>query len=93
MTDRSKGIKFSESVRMKGTRKKKKEKGVGRMILSDAHEETNKFTSATGETFTQTRRMDKEMQFYLANNKGQFSHHNIIIISHLHRTRCCVHSP
>jgi hypothetical protein len=31
-----------------------------RAILSDEHEQTAKFSSATGETFTQTKKLEKE---------------------------------
>ena len=51
-------------------RSKKKEKEFKRPILTDAHEHTNKFSSATGETFTATKRSEKEQNFYLQNNKG-----------------------
>ena len=54
----------------KTVKKMSKEQSFRRPILSDAHEHTNKFSSATGETFTKTKRMDQESNFYLANNKG-----------------------
>jgi len=38
--------------------------------LSDEHEQTQKFSSATGETFTQTKKLEKEQGFFLSNNKG-----------------------
>jgi len=41
-----------------------------RAILTADHEETNKFSSATGESHTQTKRLEKESGYYLANNKG-----------------------
>lgn len=40
-----------------------------RPILSDEHEK-NKFSSAVGETFTKTKQLEKDMSFFLANNKG-----------------------
>lgn len=40
-----------------------------RPILSDEHEK-NKFSSAVGETFTKTKQLEKDMGFFLANNKG-----------------------
>lgn len=46
------------------------EKKLNRAILSDEHEQTQKFSSATGETFTQTKKLDKEQAFFLSNNKG-----------------------
>jgi len=49
---------------------KSKEKEFRRPILTDAHENLNKFSSATGETVTSTKRLEKEQQFYLQNNKG-----------------------
>lgn len=41
-----------------------------RPILSDEHEQTQKFSSAVGETFTKTKQLEKEQGFYLSNNKG-----------------------
>jgi hypothetical protein len=41
-----------------------------RPILSDEHEQTQKFSSAVGETFTKTKQLEKDMNFYLSNNKG-----------------------
>ena len=41
-----------------------------RPILSDEHEQTQKFSSAVGETFTKTKQLEKDMSFYLSNNKG-----------------------
>lgn len=39
-------------------------------ILSDEHEQTQKFSSAVGETFTKTKQLEKDMNFFLSNNKG-----------------------
>merc|ERR1711881_711542 len=39
-------------------------------ILSDEHEQTQKFTSVTGNTFTQTKALEKDQAFFLQNNKG-----------------------
>lgn len=41
-----------------------------RAILSDEHEQTQKFSSAVGETFTKTKQLEKDQGFYLSNNKG-----------------------
>lgn len=41
-----------------------------RPILSDEHEATQKFSSAVGETFTKTKQLEKDMSFFLSNNKG-----------------------
>lgn len=38
----------------------KPEKKWNRPILSDEHEQTQKFSSATGENFTQTKKFEKE---------------------------------
>ena len=46
------------------------DKRLNRPILSDAHEQTNKFSSATGGTFTATKRLEQEQAFFLSNNKG-----------------------
>jgi hypothetical protein len=50
--------------------KKGQEKKLARPILSDEHEQTNKFSSATGGTFTATKRLEQEQAFFLGNNKG-----------------------
>lgn len=39
-------------------------------ILSDEHEHTQKFSSASGNTFTQTKKIEKDQSYYLQNNKG-----------------------
>lgn len=39
-------------------------------ILSDEHEQTQKFSSVTGNTFTQTKALEKSQAFFLSNNKG-----------------------
>ena len=39
-------------------------------ILSDEHEQTQKFSSVTGNTFTQTKALEKQQAFFLSNNKG-----------------------
>lgn len=49
---------------------KKEAKKLSRPILSDEHEQTNKFSSATGGTFTATKRLETEQAFFLSNNKG-----------------------
>lgn len=45
------------------------EKMRTRPLLSDEHEK-NKFSSAVGETFTKTKQLEKDMSFFLSNNKG-----------------------
>ena len=49
-------IRFAASTRRSG----KKVKELKRPLLTDAHEHLNKFSSATGETFTATKRLEKE---------------------------------
>lgn len=39
-------------------------------ILTDEHEATQKFSSKTGTTFTQTRKLEKDANYFLSNNKG-----------------------
>jgi hypothetical protein len=39
-------------------------------LLTDAHEQVNKFSSKSGEAFTSTRKVDKQKRFFLLNNKG-----------------------
>ena len=46
------------------------EKRRNQPILSDEHEQTQKFSSVTGNTFTQTKALEKDQAFYLSNNKG-----------------------
>ena len=41
-----------------------------RFILSDEHEETQKFSSVTGTTHTMTKKLEKEASYFLSNNKG-----------------------
>ena len=41
-----------------------------RPTLSDEHEQTQKFSSAVGNTFTQTKQLEKDQAFFLSNNKG-----------------------
>ena len=53
--------------------------------MTDAHEHLNKFSSATGETFTATKRLEKEQAFYLTNNKGiavVFQPHEGVLFPH-----------
>jgi hypothetical protein len=60
---RKKTIKFSNTTKtnssVKGDDKRTKP------ILSDEHEQTQKFTSASGNTFTQTKAFEKEQKFFL----------------------------
>lgn len=46
------------------------EKRRAKPILSDEHEQTQKFSSVTGNTFTQTKALEREQSFFLSNNKG-----------------------
>jgi hypothetical protein len=39
-------------------------------ILSDKHEQTQKFSSAMSKTFTKTKQLEKEQNFYLKGNRG-----------------------
>ena len=41
-----------------------------RAILSDEHEQTQKFTSKMSQTFTKTKQLEKEQNFYLKGDKG-----------------------
>ena len=41
-----------------------------RAILSDEHEQTQKFTSEMSKTFTKTKQLEKEQGFYLKGDKG-----------------------
>eukprot|EP01022_Parablepharisma_sp_SALTPOND_P019030 TRINITY_DN319_c0_g1_i1.p1 TRINITY_DN319_c0_g1~~TRINITY_DN319_c0_g1_i1.p1 ORF type:complete len:594 (-),score=60.83 TRINITY_DN319_c0_g1_i1:131-1912(-) len=50
--------------------KKKKVYALKHPLLTESHEQEKKFTSAVGETYTATRRVEQEQNFYLENNKG-----------------------
>ena len=65
----NKKIRFAASVKS-NTGFKQTEKRRTQPILSDEHEQTQKFSSVTGNTFTQTKALEKEQQFFLSNNKG-----------------------
>ena len=65
-TKTSKRVGFSITKRGKKLRPRRLKKP----IISDAHEETHKFASKAGETFAATRKMEREQNFYLRNNKG-----------------------
>lgn len=72
-TRRHTRIKFAPGLTqssMFGKRSQVTKKKLTRPILSDAHEHMNKFSSATGETFTATKRLEREQSFFLSNNKG-----------------------
>lgn len=60
-------IRFALSTR---TKKGLKVKQLKRALLTDSHEHLNKFQSKTGETFTATKRLEREQAFYLSSNKG-----------------------
>ena len=65
----SKQIRFAASVKS-NTGFKDAAKRRAQPILSDEHEQTQKFSSATGNTFTQTKALEKQQAFFLSNNKG-----------------------
>lgn len=62
-----KKIKFAASTKMSATGMPDKR---NKPILSDEHEQTQKFTSASGNTFTQTKVFEKDQNYFLSNNKG-----------------------
>lgn len=69
----SKSSKRETKIRFALTNKSKKGlniKQLKRALLTDSHEHMNKFQSKTGETFTATKRLEREQSFYLSNNKG-----------------------
>lgn len=69
----SKSSKRETKIRFALTNKSKKGlkvKQLKRPLLSDSHEHMNKFSSKTGETFTATKRLEREQAFYLSSNKG-----------------------
>jgi len=66
----SKQIRFAASVKSHTGGFKDTAKRRDKPILSDEHEQTQKFSSVTGNTFTQTKALEKSMAYYLSNNKG-----------------------
>ena len=62
-----KKIKFAASTKISATGMPDKR---NKPILSDEHEQTQKFTSASGNTFTQTKVFEKDQNYFLSNNKG-----------------------
>ena len=64
-------MKFALSTKSKSTVvKKKKVYAIHHPLLTEAYEQEKKFNSAVGETYTATRRVEQEQNFYLENNKG-----------------------
>ena len=53
-----------------GYNTKNKPKEILPPLLSDAHENQNKFSTKQGETFTATKKLEKSQKFYLGNNQG-----------------------
>lgn len=72
---KKKTIRFAASSKMSATNGSDKR---NKPILTDEHEATQKFTSASGNTFTQTKVFEKEQNYFLSNNKG------IAIVFHPH---------
>lgn len=66
--------------------KKKKVYALKHPLLTEAHEQEKKFSSAVGETYTATRRVEKEQNFYLENNKG------IAVVCQPHKGELAPHS-
>lgn len=69
-----KQVRFAASAksgsRLGASKKTATQSKLSRPILSDEHEATNKFSSATGGTFTATKRLETEQAYFLSNNKG-----------------------
>ena len=57
-----KKIKFAASTKISATGMPDKR---NKPILSDEHEQTQKFTSASGNTFTQTKVFEKDQNYFL----------------------------
>jgi hypothetical protein len=72
---KGKTIRFASNSKMSASNAQDKR---NKPILSDEHEATQKFTSASGNTFTQTKVFEKEQNYFLSNNKG------IAIVFHPH---------
>lgn len=65
----TKVVRLAASTRSKSIGRKKAH-ALRHPILTAAHEQEKKFTSAIGETYTATKRLAEEQAFYLQNNKG-----------------------
>ena len=63
-------VKFGASVKSGAYTNRTNEHKRTAPILTDEHEQTQKFSSKTGSTFTQTKALEKEQSFFLSNNKG-----------------------
>ena len=60
---RKKTIKFSNTTKLNASQKGEDRRT--KPILSDEHEQTQKFSSVSGNTFTQTKAFEKEQKFFL----------------------------
>lgn len=69
-SDKDKHIRFAASVKANQSFGPGNDRRRTQPILSDEHEQTQKFSSVTGNTFTQTKALEKEQSFFLSNNKG-----------------------
>jgi len=80
-------LKFSVTSKSKmNVTKKKKIYALKHPLLTEAHEQEKKFSSAVGETYTATRRVEQEQNFYLENNKG------IAVVCQPHKGELAPHS-
>merc|ERR1740117_487183 len=68
--EKGKKVDFAESAKKSMGGTNKEENRRTQPILSDAHEQTQKFTSAGGNTFTQTKMVEKDQAFFLQKKKG-----------------------
>eukprot|EP00831_Metopus_contortus_P004532 TRINITY_DN1167_c0_g3_i1.p1 TRINITY_DN1167_c0_g3~~TRINITY_DN1167_c0_g3_i1.p1 ORF type:complete len:607 (-),score=66.65 TRINITY_DN1167_c0_g3_i1:492-2312(-) len=84
---KSKVVKFAVSTKSHSTvLRKKKVYALQHPLLTEAHEQDKKFSSAIGETYTATRRVEQEQNFYLENNKG------ISVVCQPHKGELAPHS-
>jgi len=80
-------IKFALSTKNKSNViKKKKVYALKHPLLTEAREQEKKFTSALGETYTATKRLEHERSYYLENNKG------VAIVCQPHKGELAPHS-
>lgn len=63
-------IRFAENSKLSAAGVSTASQRRNKAILSDEHEYIQKFTSASGGTFTMTKVMEKNTNFFLSNNKG-----------------------
>jgi len=65
-----KKITFAANTKLQTSEKKKPSRNKLPPLLTNAHEEKNKFSTKEGATFTATKKLERSSKFYLGNNQG-----------------------